>query len=134
MAATSLLKSGAICCVLATGFAGSAAGSAHALSVVAPETMAPAEARQAADEMIRNCFAPPPAAPFGEGPQRMDLRGSMAATLCSVARGYYRSAAERGDVEAMFGLARVYGEGIGVTPDPARAEEWLRKAQQAGGE
>lgn len=130
MAATSLLKSGAICCALATGFA----GPARALSVVAPETLTPAEARQAADEMIRNCFAPPPAAPFGEGPHRMDLRGSMAATLCSVARGYYRSAAERGDVEAMFGLARVYGEGVGVTPDPARAEEWLRKAQQASGE
>ncbi len=56
---------------------------------------------------------------------------------CDLAPIFYLNAAERGDAEAMEALARVYEEGrgaaagLGVDPDPAKAAEWRRKAQEA---
>jgi localization factor PodJL len=42
------------------------------------------------------------------------------------------ASAKRGDAKAQFLLAKRYSEGSGVTRDPAKAIEWLRRSAQSG--
>ena len=44
----------------------------------------------------------------------------------------WRGPAERGDADAQFNLGQAYKLGRGVPADPARAEQWYRKAAEQG--
>jgi len=46
--------------------------------------------------------------------------------------GWYRKAAEQGDVEAQYGLGLMYDNGQGVPQDYAEAVKWYRKAAEYG--
>lgn len=48
------------------------------------------------------------------------------------ARYWFKRAAELGDAQAMAYLARIYLEGDGVPPNPARACDWLQRAGEQG--
>ena len=45
---------------------------------------------------------------------------------------YYRMAAEQGDADGEYGLAKQYLSGEGVTPDPKQAFEWMSRAAAQG--
>jgi TPR repeat protein len=45
---------------------------------------------------------------------------------------WYRKAADKGDAEAMHGLAEMYADGKGVAKSPGEAFNWLRKAAEKG--
>ena len=44
----------------------------------------------------------------------------------------YRRAAEQEDASALYWLAILYRDGIGVEPDPALARSYLKRAAEAG--
>lgn len=45
---------------------------------------------------------------------------------------YYKMAAEQGDTEGEYGLARQLASGEGIAPDPKQAYEWMSRAAAKG--
>jgi TPR repeat protein len=45
---------------------------------------------------------------------------------------WLRKAADKGHATAMYNIGVMYDNGYGVTQDNAKAEEWYKKAKDAG--
>lgn len=45
---------------------------------------------------------------------------------------WYKKAAEKHDIEAMYQLSRIYYNGLGVTPNEEAAQKWLKSAANRG--